>query len=151
MKKYEIKIEEILSTIIEIESETREEAEEKAKAMYENEEIILTSDDITGYDIFTISEKKLQANKYETIVLINPNSKINEIENITNYIKENTQNIENIENLGIRKLAYNIKENNSAYYLKINFTGFKKNIENLENYYRKNDNILKFITIKIED
>lgn len=56
MKKYKIKIEEFLSTLIEIEAESKEEAEEKARAMYINESIILTSEDFTGYDIFAISE-----------------------------------------------------------------------------------------------
>lgn len=45
MKKYNVEIEETLSKIISIESETKEEAISKVEEMYDNEEIVLTADD----------------------------------------------------------------------------------------------------------
>jgi hypothetical protein len=51
MKKYVINIEEILCTSVEVDAETIEDAIEIAKKMYNNEEIILNANDITGTNI----------------------------------------------------------------------------------------------------
>jgi hypothetical protein len=50
MKEYEIRIEEILQRTINVEAENKEEAIEKVKEMYRNEEVVLTADDFAGVE-----------------------------------------------------------------------------------------------------
>ena len=56
MKKYEVKVEEILSRIVKIEAESEKEAEEIARRMYADEEIVLDYNDFDDYDITTIGK-----------------------------------------------------------------------------------------------
>ena len=43
--KYKVNVEELLSRIVEVEAENKEEAEEKVREMYMNEEIVLDASD----------------------------------------------------------------------------------------------------------
>ena len=50
--KYKVNVEELLSRIVEVEAENGEEAEEKVKEMYMNEEIVLDASDFQGVEYF---------------------------------------------------------------------------------------------------
>ena len=50
--KYKVNVEELLSRIVEVEDENEEEAEEKVKEMYMNEEIVLDASDFQGVEYF---------------------------------------------------------------------------------------------------
>ena len=50
--KYKVNVEELLSRIIEIEAENEEEAEEKVRKMYINEDIILDASDFQSVEYF---------------------------------------------------------------------------------------------------
>lgn len=58
MRKYNIIIEETLSKIVRVEAETEDDAIDKIESMYGNQEIVLSADDFTGYQIrgFSIDE-----------------------------------------------------------------------------------------------
>lgn len=86
-------------------------------------------------------------NKYETIVIINEKADVEEIkEGISNII----ENIYCVEDFGIRKLVYSVKGNKNGHYLSFKFLGDEnETITKLEKYYRNNDNVLKYITVKI--
>ncbi len=56
METYKIEIQEFLSKIIEIEAENKEEAISKVKRMYQNEEIVLDSEDYLTTEIEEYSE-----------------------------------------------------------------------------------------------
>lgn len=56
MKNYKVQITEYLTKIINIEAETEEEAYDKAKELYNNEEVILDYNDITQTEIEIIRE-----------------------------------------------------------------------------------------------
>ena len=90
-------------------------------------------------------------NKYETIFLIKDDiteEQRNEVvSEIRKYIEKNGK-VSEEENLGKKKLAYEVKKYEYAYYYVINFTGKASIIPELERKYRINENILKFITIK---
>lgn len=90
-------------------------------------------------------------NKYETIFLINDDiteEQRNEVvSEIRKYLEKNGK-VSEEENLGKKKLAYEVKKYEYAYYYVINFTGKASIIPELERKYRINENILKFITIK---
>lgn len=60
--KYKIEITETLQRQIEIEANSKEEAEKIAKQKYQNEEIVLSSDDYVNTSISVIEQK--QKKKY---------------------------------------------------------------------------------------
>lgn len=55
MKKYNIIIEEALSKVVRVEAETEDDAIDKIESMYSNQEIVLSADDFSGYQIMGYS------------------------------------------------------------------------------------------------
>lgn len=50
--KYKVNVEELLSRIVEVEADREDEAEEKVREMYINEDIVLDSSDFKGVEYF---------------------------------------------------------------------------------------------------
>ena len=50
--KYKVNVEELLSRIVEVEADSDEEAEEKVREMYKNEEIVLDAEDLQNVEYF---------------------------------------------------------------------------------------------------
>ena len=95
-------------------------------------------------------------NKYESVIIINPNCTEEAIKAIkaletkfTGLINENGK-VESVENMGKKKLAYEIKKNTEATYMLINFEAKPDSIAELERNYRITDEILKFIVVRKE-
>lgn len=148
MNRYKIKISESLSTLIDIEAKTEQEAMNKAKQIYNNGEIVLENENLedTNFEIIEIQEIPL--NKYETICLLKSDTKAKDMDGIIKHMKENFKDIKEIKYLGIKKLAYEIQNSKEAYYLRAEMVGTSENVAKLEKYFRLNDNVLKFIIIK---
>ena len=93
-------------------------------------------------------------NKYESIVIVNPNideAGLKELEaTITGLINKNGK-VESVENLGKKKLAYEIKKNKEATYMLFNFEADPSSITELERNYRIMDDVIKFIVVRKED
>ena len=93
-------------------------------------------------------------NKYESVIIINPSV---EEEGIKNLIKKfsdlinNDGKVESVEEMGKRKLAYEINKNSEAYYVVYNFEANPNLISELERNYRITDEVIKFMTIRIEE
>ena len=100
---------------------------------------------------YDIEIKTATINKYEGVVLLNIRTTLIQLKNVKDRIEEIVYNLMLVEDLGIKKLAYDIKENKEAYYIRFEFTDKAENIAELEKYFRINDDILKFIIIKRED
>ena len=92
-------------------------------------------------------------NKYESIIIINPNLTEEAIKALetkfTGLINENGK-VESVENMGKKKLAYEIKKNTEATYMLFNFEAKPESIAELERNYRIMDDILKFIVVRKE-
>lgn len=90
-------------------------------------------------------------NKYESIVIINPNLTEEEnkevIEKIENLIKSNG-NLEETEILGKKRLAYEIRKFSEGYYVLFNFESESEFIIELERNYRIIDEVIKFIVVR---
>lgn len=90
-------------------------------------------------------------NKYESIIIINPNlteEAIKALEDkFTGLINENGK-VESVENMGKKRLAYEIKKNREAIYMLFNFEANPASIAELERNYRITDEILKFIVVR---
>ncbi len=151
MKKYKIEVSERLSRIIEVEANTDNEAIEKIRNMYNNEEIVLDIEDFcdNNFEIIEITDLDKKYN-YETIFILKKDCKLTDIDEIIKKVKR-LFDITKIKYIGTKKLAYDIKGNKEGFYVSLNINGYESFVPKLEKYYRENDNIIKFITIKMED
>ena len=87
-------------------------------------------------------------NNYETIFLmkddITEEQRNAVVDTIRQYLNENAK-ISNEEDIGKRKLAYDIRKYQYAYYYIIYFNGKASVIPELERNYRTNEDIIKHI------
>ena len=93
-------------------------------------------------------------NKYESVVIINPNVDEEGLKSIVSQFTSliNTDGkLEKVDQLGKRRLAYEISKNKEAYYVVFYFEANPSLISEIERNYRIIDNIIKFMTIKVED
>ena len=100
---------------------------------------------------WNIPVKRLDQNKYEIILILNTETKVADLDKIKNKINEIVEITEE-KDLGIKKLAYKIEQKyEEGYYLQVFAKAFKEDITELEKYFRLESNILKFISIKVEE
>ena len=93
-------------------------------------------------------------NKYESVIIVNPNvdeEGIKALEKKFTDIINNDGKLEKIDNLGKRKLAYEVKKNKEGIYLVLTFEANPNLIEELQRNYRITDEVIKFIVIRIEE
>lgn len=93
-------------------------------------------------------------NKYESIIIINPSVDEETIKGLTTKFTDMINKdgkVEKVENLGKRKLAYPVKKNAEGYYVIFNFTANPDVITELERNYRITDNVIKFMTINVNE
>lgn len=94
---------------------------------------------------------KMFLNKYESIIIVNPELRyIGDIkEKILNILGEFY--IDGFEDMGNKKLPYEIQGFKTGHYIQIDFYAKDyKIINELERYFRINDDVLKYITIETE-
>jgi len=93
-------------------------------------------------------------NKYESVIIINPNLEAESIkaliEKFSNLINNNGK-VDSVEEVGKKKLAYEIKKNKEGYYVIFKFEANPESIAELERVYRITDEVIKFIVIKEEE
>ena len=93
-------------------------------------------------------------NKYESVIIINPNLESEAIkaliEKISNLINNNGK-VSSVEEVGKKRLAYEIKKNKEGYYIIIKFEANPEFISELERVYRITDEVMKFIVVKEEE
>ena len=90
-------------------------------------------------------------NKYESVVIINPNVEENGLKALIERFSAliNTDGkVEQVNELGKKKLAYEIKKNKEGYYIVYDFEANPSLIAELERNYRITDEIIKFIVVK---
>ena len=90
-------------------------------------------------------------NKYESVVIINPNVEENALKELIERFQTliNTDGkVEQVNELGKKKLAYEVKKNKEGYYVVYDFEANPSLIAELERNYRITDEVIKFIVIK---
>ena len=89
-------------------------------------------------------------NKYESVIIIKGTFTEEEYKQSFSEIKEffRKYKVDKIEEIGKKKLAYEVNNNKEGYYIIIYLKGEREDILEIERYYRLNDDILKFITVK---
>lgn len=94
-------------------------------------------------------------NKYESVIIINPNiedDKIKElIESFKKVITDNQGTVTRVEELGKKKLAYEIKKCKEGYYAVLYFESNANVISELERLYRIKDEVIKYMTIRTDE
>lgn len=93
-------------------------------------------------------------NKYESVIIINPNVDEEGIKGLVQRLTDlinNDGKVEKVDELGKKKLAYEIQKNKEGYYVVFNFEANPDLISELERNYRITDEVIKFMTIKVEE
>lgn len=72
------------------------------------------------------------------------------LEKVKKYMKDLIE-IEKVEKIGLKRLAYEVKQNSQGYYVVIYFKSKVENIKELERFFRIDENVLKFIIVKKDD
>ena len=93
-------------------------------------------------------------NKYESVIIINPNVDEEGIKGLVQKLTDlinNDGKVEKVDELGKKKLAYEIQKNKEGYYGVFNFEANPDLISELERNYRITDEVIKFMTIKVEE
>lgn len=101
-------------------------------------------------EIIKLEEEKKQIKNYRSIIILRANTTLKNFESIEKTIK-NMIEVTFWENLGVKKLAYKIREENEGFYVQFDFVGTETDIQEIEKYYRLNDNIIKFLNIRNEE
>lgn len=86
-------------------------------------------------------------NIYETVVIFTPNETIakEEIKKFTSIIQEWSKPKKvKVEDMGIYKLAYEIKHSQRGYYAVFTHLCYPEHIDELDRYFRKDGQVLKF-------
>ena len=93
-------------------------------------------------------------NKYESVVIINPNVDEEGVKALVERFSaliNNDGKVEKVDSLGKRKLAYEVKKQKEAYYEVFHFEANPELIAELERNYRITDEVIKFMTMKVEE
>jgi small subunit ribosomal protein S6 len=90
-------------------------------------------------------------NNYETIIIITPLLTEEQMKEVAgkfrDYLTNNQAEIVHEENWGLRKLAYPIKKKSTGFYNLIEFKANPELINRLEIEYRRDDRIMRFLTV----
>jgi small subunit ribosomal protein S6 len=91
---------------------------------------------------------------YESTFIVSPELSTEKIENITTKAKEIIETskgiIETIQQFGKKKLAYSVNKFREGNYIYIEFRGNTITVTSLENFFKFNDFVMRFLIIKNE-
>ena len=93
-------------------------------------------------------------NKYESVIIINPNVEDAEVKELTKKFSDiinSDGKVESVEELGKKKLAYEVQKNKEGYYVVFYFEANPNLISELERNYRITDEVIKFMSVKVEE
>ena len=92
--------------------------------------------------------------QYETVFILTPvlsDLQVKEaVKKITKFISDQEGQLVYEDNWGLRKLAYPIQHKTSGYYNLLQLECESSLIEKLETEYRRDERILRFMTIKLD-
>ena len=89
--------------------------------------------------------------EYETVLLIDGLLEDSNIESEivkTEELIKSKGELKNVTRLGKRRLAYAIKKKSHGYYAVFNYTGNGKLVDEMEQGFRYNERVLRYLTIR---
>jgi len=94
------------------------------------------------------------SNKYETVFIVTPVLSDAQVKEAVNKFRDviNTNNAKVVyeEDWGLRKLAYPIKHKSTGFYYRFEFEGDGPIIEKLETEYKRDERIIRFLSVKMD-
>lgn len=91
---------------------------------------------------------------YETTFICSPEVTPEKIEELSNKAKKVIEDakgtVKLIQQLGKKKLAYPIKKHRDGSYVYIELSGSGDMVSHLENFFKVNDTIIRYLTVKVE-
>ena len=92
---------------------------------------------------------------YECTFICSPDldaAKVDEIvSKVSKIVETSNGTVKNLQQLGKKKLAYNIKKFREGNYVYMELDGNGSMLQSLENFFKVNDSIIRFLTIKVEE
>jgi small subunit ribosomal protein S6 len=96
----------------------------------------------------------MELNNYETVFILTPvlsDSQMKDaVDKFKNVLKDHGAEIINDENWGLKKLAYPIQHKTTGFYNLIEFKGEPSIVAALELEYRRDEKIMRFITVALD-
>ena len=91
---------------------------------------------------------------YETVFILTPllnEAQVQEtVEKFRQVLKENSADIIHEENWGLRKLAYPIQKESTGFYILMEFAGPSEIVDQLEIAYRRDEQVVRFLTTVLD-
>lgn len=91
---------------------------------------------------------------YECTFICSPeldSAKVEEmVAKVSKIIETSGGTIKNLQQLGKKKLAYNIKKFREGNYVYVDFESNGSVVLSLENFFKVNDDVIRFLTVKVE-
>jgi small subunit ribosomal protein S6 len=79
-------------------------------------------------------------------------SQVNDIvSSLSDVIKKEGGEVVKVDNWGLKNLAYRIKKNRKGYYVLLNIAAPAKAISEYERVMRLNEDIIRFMTVRVEE
>lgn len=93
--------------------------------------------------------------RYETVAIVDPdvleNERILLFDRIKEIILQKNGSLIEFDDWGIKRLAYEIRKKIRGYYIRLDYCGTGLVVDELERFFRINDNVLKFMTIMLSE
>ena len=97
----------------------------------------------------------IKTDHYESVAILNAALEDNQIDSTLKRIEEtissNGGEITDLEKLGRKRLAYPIHKSKSGFYIIYRFIAPKDLIKKIERFYRLDDTIIRYITIRLDN
>ena len=93
-------------------------------------------------------------NKYESVVIINPSVDEEGVKSLVKRFTDlinNDGKVEKVDELGKKRLAYEVQKNREGYYVVFYFEANTNLISELERNYRITDEVIKFMSVRVEE
>ena len=93
------------------------------------------------------------ANKYELVVVLSPALGEEGYASVIALIKakiESAATIEAMETIGVRRMAYEIKDQKDGYYLQFNFTSEPNFPKEIERILKITEGVLRYLVIRVD-
>ena len=92
--------------------------------------------------------------RYETFIIIDPDLSDEERSPIFEKVKDLIQQDEcllvMLDEWGPRKLAYEIKKKSRGYYVRLDYCGTGKFVDEMERFFRIDDRVMKYMTVLLD-
>lgn len=93
-------------------------------------------------------------NKYEAVIILNPNlsTKVDEfLKDFNKLLKDNSFSIVKTEDIGRRQLAYSINNHNKGHYIIFNLEGDPSKLLEIETKIKYNESIIRHLFLVVKE